>query len=157
VVVTVHADDPARMAELASVLVIQPTGEYREVALQGFKRLGGRAVIKLAGYDSPEEARSLVGKELFISAQASTPAPAGRYYAYQLLGMVARLKDGTAVGEVKEVLRQGAQTLLVIQSTSEAEVLVPLVRSICVRIDVEGRAVTLDPPEGLLTLNRRGR
>ncbi|HZI94142.1 MAG TPA: ribosome maturation factor RimM, partial [Patescibacteria group bacterium] len=112
VVVTVHADDPARMAALGTVFLREAEGGYRPVAIEGFKRLGDRAVLKLAGFGSIEEARVLIGRELFIPVEASTPAPEGRYYAYQLVGLEARLKDGTPLGKVREVLRQGAQSLL---------------------------------------------
>ena len=154
VVVTVHADNPARMAALGLVFLKDTGGAYKPIAIEGFKRLGDRAVLKLAGFGSVEEARALVGQELFIPTEASTPAPEGRYYAYQLVGLTARLKDGTPVGVIREVLRHGGQSLLVVVRGSE-EVLVPMVKTICVEFDLEGRTVTLDPPEGLIELNRK--
>jgi 16S rRNA processing protein RimM len=33
------------------------------------------------------------------------------------------------------------------------EVLIPLVADICVEVDVRGRRIVVDPPEGLLELN----
>lgn len=156
VVVTVHADDPSRMAELEAVFVAQPDGGCLRLGIEGVKRLGARAVLKLTGYDTPEEARALVGRELFIPPQASTPAPPGRYYAYQLAGLSARLKDGTPLGKVREVLAQGEQSLLVIEGES-GEILVPFVKAICIACDLEAGTVTLDPPDGLLELNRTTR
>ena len=153
VVVTVHADDPGRMADLASVFLKGSEG-YQEIAVEGYKRLRDRAVLKLAGYTTPEEARKLVGRELFIPAEASTPAPPGRYYAYQLLGLRALLPDGQVVGTVSEVLDQGSQSLLVIEGPS-GEVLVPAVKPICVAIDVTGGTITIDPPDGLIDLNKK--
>ncbi len=149
--VTVHADDPQRMARIGSVFLEDPGG-YREIAVLGYKKLGHRAVLKLSGFETVEEARDLVGRELLIPLEASTPAPEGRYYAYQLLGMEVRLVDGTRLGSVSEVLRQGPQSLLVVRSAA-GEVLVPLARPICVSIDLEARCLTLDPPEGLIALN----
>ena len=154
VVVTVHADDPARLSRLGEVFLEEPGGEHIALAIEGFKRLKDRAVLKLAGFGSVDEARRLVGRELLIPQEASTPAPEGRYYAYQLVGLKARLKDGTPLGTVEEVLRQGAQSLLVVRQDNQ-EFLVPMVRAICVEFDMEGRSVTLDPPEGLIELNRR--
>lgn len=155
VVVTVHADDPFRMAELGSVFLEGPGGEWEEVAILGVKRLKERAVVSLSGYDSPEKAKTLVGRELFVDRETSTPAPAGRYYAYQLIGLEARLDDGTPVGLVEEVLGQPMQDLLVIRGRG-GEFLVPFVPSICTNIDVQGRTMTLDPPEGLLDLRDDG-
>ncbi len=151
VVVSVHADDPARMRELAAVLV-ESSGAYREIPLQNCKILGQRAVLKLEGYDSPEAGRTLVGKTLFIPAGASTPAPEGRYYAYQLDGLAVHLRDGSRIGTVREVLKQGAQCLLVIDGR-HGEFLVPLVKAICVEIDPDRGRITLDPPDGLIELN----
>jgi ribosomal 30S subunit maturation factor RimM len=37
----------------------------------------------------------------------------------------------------------------------DGEVLVPLVTSICVSIDVAARRIVIDPPAGLLDVNRR--
>jgi len=153
VVVTVHADDPSRMAELSSVFMELPAGGYRELAVEGVKRLRDRAVVKLAGYESVEEARSLVGARLFIPLEASTPPPEGRYYAYQLQGLEVRLPDGSPVGHVREILRQGAQSLLVIAGDA-GDVLVPMVPQICTRIEVEDGWMVIEPPEGLLELNR---
>lgn len=156
VVATVHADDPSRMAELACVFVREPDGAYRRLEIEGVKRLGARAVLKLSGYGSPEEARALVGRELFIPPQASTPAPPGRYYAYQLAGLAAQLKDGTPLGRVREVLAQGEQSLLVIEGGA-GEILVPFVKAICIACDLSAGTVTLDPPDGLIELNQTSR
>jgi len=155
VIVTVHADDPGRMAELGSVLVPDASGGYADVAIEGVKRLGARAVIKLAGLGSPEEARTLVGKELFIRREASTSAPPGRYYAYQLQGLTVRLRDGSTVGRIRDVLKPGAQSLLVVEGP-RGELLIPMVRQIVVKIDLDAGIATLDPPDGLLDLNAAG-
>lgn len=152
VVVTVHADDPSRMARLERVFLMEADGSLRAVRIEGVKRLGERAVLKLEGYDTPEQGRTLVGREFFIPREASTPAPPGRYYAYQLEGLDVRLKDGTPVGTVREVLNQGPQSLLVV-TTARGEALVPVVPSICVHLDEEQRIMTIDPPDGLLELN----
>lgn len=153
VVVTVHADDPGRMARLEQVF-LREGDDYLPIAVLGVKRLGERAVLRLAGYDSVERARELVGRELFIPPEASTPAPAGRYYAYQLTGLAVRLADGRPLGKVRGVLEQGPVSLLMVELEGGEEVLVPLVRAICTEIDVEGGTVTVDPPEGLIDLNR---
>ncbi len=155
VVVTVHADDPLRLARLEAVFVSEGSGrDLEETAIEGVKRLGDRAVVKLAGYENRDEAKTLVGRELFIRRESSTPAPEGRYYAYQLVGLKVSLPDGTPIGLVEEVLRQPSQDLLVIRG-DRGEILVPLVRAICTDIDIARRALTVDPPEGLLDLTER--
>jgi len=156
VVVTVHADDPLRLARLGAVFIEGDEGGMREVAVEGSKRLSDRAVVKLAGYDSPEGAKTLVGRELFIRRDSSTPAPQGRYYAYQLVGLRAHLPDGSPLGLVEDVLGQPGQDLLVVRG-DRGEFLIPFVRAICVNIDITRRVMTVDPPEGLLDLGGSGK
>ena len=156
VLVTVHADDPGRLRQLGSVYMRGPGGDPREVPVERARRVGARCALKLAGINTIQEARALMGQDLFIPRSASTPAPPGRYYAYQLSGLSARLEDGSVVGTIREVLRQGSKSFLVVESAG-GDILVPFVRAICVSIDVEGGTVTLDPPEGLLELNAKAR
>jgi ribosomal 30S subunit maturation factor RimM len=40
-------------------------------------------------------------------------------------------------------------------SDGRGEILIPLAAPICVKIDPAGRQIVVDPPEGLIELNRR--
>lgn len=73
------------------------------------------------------------------------------FYDHQLVGLSARLPDGTVVGEVAAV-RHEAQDLLVIRRPGAADALVPFVAAIVPTVDVAGGFLVVDPPEGLLEL-----
>jgi ribosomal 30S subunit maturation factor RimM len=47
----------------------------------------------------------------------------------------------------------GASTLLVVARPAREDVLIPLSRAICVEIDLAGRRIAVDPPDGLFELN----
>lgn len=151
VVVTVHSDDPDRMSRLAAVFMRGPGGDLVRVEIEGVKKLHHRSVLKLAGYESIEQGKTLIGKELFIPREDSTPAPEGQYYAYQLIGLDVCLEEGVPVGRVEGILRQGAQSLLVIRGAGR-EILIPFVPEICVNVDLERKFITVNPPDGLLDL-----
>ena len=73
------------------------------------------------------------------------------YYDHQLVGLAARLPDGSVAGEVTAV-RHEAQDLLVLRRADGGEALVPFVSAIVPTVDVPGGFVVIDPPEGLLDL-----
>jgi len=73
------------------------------------------------------------------------------YYDHQLVGLAARLPDGSVVGEVTAV-RHEAQDLLVLRRADGGEALVPFVSAIVPTVDLAGGFVVVDPPEGLLEL-----
>jgi 16S rRNA processing protein RimM len=65
-----------------------------------------------------------------------------------------RRTDGSRVGRVERVdLATGVPQLAV--DAGGEEVLVPLVDAICRRIDVAEKVIEIDPPEGLIDLNRK--
>jgi 16S rRNA processing protein RimM len=74
------------------------------------------------------------------------------YYQHQLVGCVVETAPQTEVGRVVRVDGGSAGSLLVVDGT-RGEVLIPLAAAICVEIDVEGRRIRIEPPDGLLDLN----
>jgi len=57
------------------------------------------------------------------------------------------------VGTVINVAEIGESTLLVVGRPAGEDVLIPLSRAICVEIDLAGRRIAVDPPDGLFELN----
>ena len=96
-------------------------------------------------------ARSLTGKGLFLSADEVAELQKGEYFWHDLVGMeVADLK-GDLLGEVSAVYELAPLDLLEV-SGPESSFMIPCSREIVVSVDVEGKRIVLDPPEGLLDL-----
>ncbi len=70
------------------------------------------------------------------------------------MGLSVLTTDGTVVGEVGGLESRPVQDLLVVRLTGGGEALVPFVEQIVPEVDLEGRRVVIDPPAGLLDLNR---
>jgi 16S rRNA processing protein RimM len=69
-----------------------------------------------------------------------------------LVGCEVRTQAGVEVGRVKAVYTGAGGALLSVDRAG-AEVLVPLVKAMCPVIDVAGRRIVVDPPDGLLDVN----
>ena len=63
------------------------------------------------------------------------------------------MRSGEEVGVVREVEGTLAGSRLVVAAAT-GDVLIPLVDAICTTIDVTKRRIVIEPPEGLLDLNR---
>ncbi|MGH2819300.1 MAG: ribosome maturation factor RimM, partial [Actinomycetota bacterium] len=70
-------------------------------------------------------------------------------WEHELVGCRALDPEGRELGRVAEVVPGGAQDLLSLDTPRGAR-LVPLVKDIVTRVDVDAGEVTLDPPQGLL-------
>ena len=72
------------------------------------------------------------------------------WYAHELTGLVAVLRDGTEVGTVEGLELRPAQDLIVLRERTGEQTLVPFVRAIVPEVDVAAGRIVLDPPGGLL-------
>ena len=115
----------------------------------------GRPVIGFEGFDSIDAVERMSGQELRVPEDTLQPLDVGTYYHHQLVGCVVETAAGERVGEVTRVDGGTGGSLLTV-SGPRGEVLIPLARDICVEIDVAGRRIRIEPPEGLLELNEGG-
>jgi 16S rRNA processing protein RimM len=83
------------------------------------------------------------------------PLGPGTYYHHQLIGCAVETVAGERVGNVVRVDGGAAGSVLEVEGP-HGEVLIPLAVEICVEIDVGTKRIRINPPEGLLDINRRG-
>jgi 16S rRNA processing protein RimM len=144
-------DFPERFAGLRELIAVFPDGRRQRLALERHWFHGDRVVLKFGGYDSPEQAAALVGCELAVPEAEAVALEEGHFYDWQLEGCRAVTIEGEEVGVVREVLRTGGESpVLLIRDDRGRENLVPFVATICVEVDTERREIRLDAPEGLL-------
>ena len=144
-------DFPERFGRLEELVAVFPGGRRERLTLEGYWLHGERVVLKLEGYDSPEEAAALAGCELAVPESEAVELEEGEFYDWQLEGCRVETTGGRQVGTVREVLHTGGEApVLVILDAAGRENLVPLAESICVEIDVAARLIRVDAPEGLL-------
>lgn len=114
----------------------------------------GRPVIGFEGFEMIEAVERLAGLELRVPEDSLLPLDAGAYYVHDLVGCAVETISGEPVGEVKRVEGGAGASVLSVEGR-RGEVLVPLAADICVEVDIGGRRIRINPPEGLLELNEK--
>lgn len=144
-------DVPEERFAPGSVIRTEPA-EAGPLTVEAMSSAGGKTVIHFAGVDDRDAARALRGVRLVIGADERPPlADPDEFYDTDLVGLRARTVRGADLGPVTDVLHAGGATYLVLDIDG-AERLVPFVAAVVPDVDVPGRRVTIDPPEGLLEL-----
>jgi 16S rRNA processing protein RimM len=144
-------DFPERFEGLEELIAVFPGGRRERLTLEGHWLHGDRVVLKLEGFDSPEESAALAGCELAVPESEAVELEEGEFYDWQLEGCRVETVGGVAVGTVREVLHTGGEApVLIIRDEAERENLVPLAESICVEINVDAKLIRVDAPEGLI-------
>jgi 16S rRNA processing protein RimM len=152
VIVDPVTDFPEERFRAGSVLQIARGGGIESLTVEQVRFHRGRPILDLAGVNTMDAAEALAGTELRVQSEALQPLPDGSFYRHDLIGCAVETQDGQQVGEVVGVEGESSGSRLVIARGS-AEILIPLVRGICVSVDIAGRKIVVEPPDGLLDLN----
>ena len=137
-----------------AVLYTQRAGRLEPLRVTEARFHRGRPVIAFEGVATMNDAEAMAGLELRVPAGDLEPLPEGVFYRHDLVGCRVETVAGSLVGEVAAVEGDYAASRLVLRDAA-GEVLIPLAAHICVRVDIGARLVVVDPPEGLIELNRR--
>jgi len=111
---------------------------------------GKQVILKLATIDNKSEADLTAGMGVLCSRRDVPVAPE-QDSGHELIGFEVVTVDHTIVGRIAAVSHTGAHPVLIVRGETE-EFLIPLVDQIVVQR--RESAVVIDPPQGLLDINR---
>lgn len=109
------------------------------------------ALVKLEGVDTAERARMFTNIEVYFPAKHAEAAAPGELSWDFFVGFRIEEVHRGELGEVTDVDTTTINTLFVVDYKGE-ELLIPAQEDFIVGIDQEQRVITVDLPEGLLTL-----
>jgi 16S rRNA processing protein RimM len=97
--------------------------------------------------DDRSAAETLKGARIFVSRSSFPTASPDEYYWVDLIGLEVVNREGIALGQVRDLLATGPQTVLVIeylQDGKPAERMVPFVAAFIDDVDLTGKRITVD-------------
>jgi 16S rRNA processing protein RimM len=153
VIVNPETDFPESRFRARGVLWVRCGGHVRQLTIEAVRFHRGRPVVGFAEIASMGEAEELAGVELRVPVEALAPLAEGQFYRHDLVGCHVVTSAGESLGTVVRVEGELERSRLVVDVDGR-EVLVPLAVEICVRIDPDVREIVIDPPEGLMDLDR---
>jgi 16S rRNA processing protein RimM len=144
-------DDDRHFAAGRAVIIASPANEIN-TAVEYFRRQHGRFIVKLRGIDSITEAEKLAGADIQIPAGQLLPLAEGWFYTFELKGCRV-FSDDECIGTVTDVMDFGGTEILKVDDGDD-EVLVPFAQAFLRKIDLGGRRIDVNLPEGLRGLNK---
>jgi 16S rRNA processing protein RimM len=110
----------------------------------------GVLIARIKGIKDRNAAERLKGARLYVRRAALPEPGADEFYQADLIGLEARLADGTKLGKVAAVHDFGAGASLEIEDAAGKSVIVPFTAATVPQVDIPGGRLVVVPPEGLL-------
>jgi 16S rRNA processing protein RimM len=152
VAVELHSDVPDRFHDGLVLSALARDGGRREVVVANLWPHKGALVLKFAGIDSMSDAETLIGCELQVPRSQRAQLETGWTYISDLVGCV--VFDGVReVGTVKDVQLGAGEAPLLVVSEGNQELEIPYAEVFLKRVDLAGKQIHMELPEGLLEVN----
>ena len=151
-------DFPERFAERKRLFLLGAKSTPRPIELEHHWLHQGRIVLKFAGIDSINDVETLRGLEVAIPKAERAPLEDGAIYIADLIDCtLIDSRTAAEAGKIIDVDRESSATpLLVIQTATKEEALVPFAKAFHPTFDAATKRLTMELPEGLLELNAPG-
>jgi 16S rRNA processing protein RimM len=175
VVAELLTDFPARFSTLKQVYLRKGDDEPHSAELQKFwmdRNHAGMGVFHFAKSATISDAETLRGFEILLPLEERVALPSGQYFVTDLIGCTVfempahttklssppcAIEEAPRVlGTVSDVFFSGenvAGTPILQVLTAQGELLIPLAEDICTRVDVGGKRIEVNLPEGLSNVN----
>jgi 16S rRNA processing protein RimM len=138
-----------RFSEVHEVTLVSPDeSRTREVKIESTRAHGDRALIKFSGIETPEEMALLRDWTIEIPEDQARKPEADEYFLHDLIGLTLVDESGAERGRVTDAYEGGGGVLLEVES-GPRKFEVPFAAEICKTIDIAGKRIVVDLPEGI--------
>ena len=152
----IQTDFPDRFEQLKTVFLSPPgksVADEREerpllsARLQNEKQV----VLRFEGVTKPEQAEALRGYTVSIPVAEVVPLPEGEYYIFQIIGLEVYSTEEQYVGTIVNVERLPANDIYLVRGPlSPKDLLLPAIKDVVKKIDLEAGRMTVELIEGLI-------
>ncbi len=104
-------------------------------------------VARADAIEDRTQAEALRGARIFIPRSSFPTAKADEYYWVDLVGLAVVNREGVALGEVRDLMSTGPQTVLVVGYEADGKVqerMIPFVSAYVDQVDTAARRITVD-------------
>ncbi|WP_439574107.1 ribosome maturation factor RimM [Phreatobacter sp.] len=145
--------DPMAVGDYSPLL----SRDGRAFTVETLRPAGEVLIARIAELKDRTAAEAVTNLDLFVP-RARIPAPSDEdeFLHADLIGMAVVAVTGETIGTIIAIHEFGAGDMLDVARPGRKAVLIPFTRAIVPTVDLAGRRVVIDPPEGLLDDTPRG-
>jgi 16S rRNA processing protein RimM len=132
----------------SSILVRDLRGREAGYEINWVKPHTGTPLVSFKGITNRDQAKALIGAELFLPQSQLPELEEDTYYWFDLIGIDVYTKTEEFLGRIESIIETGSNDVYVVKKHKK-EVLIPALESVVLEIDLVHKRMQVDLPEGL--------
>lgn len=132
----------------SSILVRDLRGREAYYEINWVKPHTGTPLVSFKEITNRDQAKTLIGAELFIPQSELPELDEETYYWRDLIGIEVYTKTEEFLGRIDSIIETGSNDVYVVKR-DEKEVLIPALEAVVLEIDLAHNRMQVDLPEGL--------
>ena len=130
-----------------NILSYQPwlvniNGQWQPLKVLNGREQGKTLVAQINNIKDREQARALIGLDLYINPSQLPKLPKGEYYWDELIGLEVVNQQQHVLGKVSQLFETGANNVLIVQG--EKEHWVPYIKPFLIAVDLDNQQILVD-------------
>jgi 16S rRNA processing protein RimM len=130
------------------LLTIGPEDRKISYKIDTIKPHSRGALLTFSEISSREQAKTLIGSELYIESGSFPKLEDNAYYWFELIGLNVYTSEERYIGRLESIIETGANDVYVVKKNNK-EVLIPALKSVVRSIDIDQQIMRVELPGGL--------
>ena len=142
-----YTQDPAAILDYSPLL----SRDGRTFTIQALRPAGEVLIARIAEFATRDDAEAVTNMQLFVPRERIPPADDEDEFLHaDLIGLKVETVSGEPVGTVTAVYDFGAGDVIDVARKARKSVMIPFTKAVVPTVDLKGRRLVIDPPDGLL-------
>jgi 16S rRNA processing protein RimM len=133
------------------VVVVTADDRHTAQTIRTIKKMPKDLVISLAGIDDIDKTAVFRNAIISVERKLLPPLPDDEYFVTDLQGLTVETIAGQVIGVLVDVFTTGSSDIYVVRD-GPREYLIPAIKDVITKINLEDRTMVISPMEGLLDL-----
>lgn len=142
-------DNIERFNKLKKVYVVNKNAR-KELKIEEVKYHKNMVLVKFEGVENLEDAENYRNYYLEIDRKDAKPLEEGNYYIVDLLGLDVYEEEGNFLGKLEDIYNTGSNDIYVVKSEDGKQVLLPAIKDVIKKIDIENKKIIVHLIKGLI-------
>ncbi|OIP02192.1 MAG: 16S rRNA processing protein RimM [Bacteroidetes bacterium CG2_30_32_10] len=112
----------------------------------------GTLKIKIDDINTVDQAKELVGKELFLPLDTLPKLTGNQFYYHEVVNFEVLDKEKGTIGKINQVLAYPTHAIFEIINAAGKEILIPITDEIITNVNRENKTIEITAPEGLIEI-----